>query len=221
MSTQDFSNLYRELVTTRTFMASELLSYLMETPFQRVATEGHDKITPTSVVLQASTAFRERLESCPTQTVKKCTPIQFRDAFVKMVLGNDERHLADFLHCDSWDDAAQAMMDLEGTGQGVTFMKKVQKKATKPQEELDKEKSEKSRGERDRDSKKPDQVDCGRRPTKSCQRQLKLTILKCVGTLTLTETRSSDSSLCVMRAPERCFLSAWKKAIHCAMYQKV
>lgn len=151
MSTQDFSNLYRELVTTRTFMASELLSYLMSTPFQRTAAEGQEEITLTLVVLQASTAFRERLETCPTQTVKKCTPIQFRDAFVKMVLGNDERHLADFLHCDSWDEAAQTMMDLEGSGQGVTFLKKVQKKAVKSHDETDKDKPEKPRAERDKD----------------------------------------------------------------------
>jgi hypothetical protein len=158
MSTQDFSNLYRELVTTRTFMASELLSYLMSTPFQRTAAEGQEEITLTLVVLQASTAFRERLETCPTQTVKKCTPIQFRDAFVKMVLGNDERHLADFLHCDSWDEAAQTMMDLEGSGQGVTFLKKVQKKAAKSHDEPEKDKSDKPRAERDKDkdSRKPD-----------------------------------------------------------------
>jgi hypothetical protein len=156
MSTQDFSNLYRELVTTRTFMASELLSHLMSTPFQRTAAEGQEEITLTLVVLQASTAFRERLETCPTQTVKKCTAVQFRDAFVKMVLGPDERNLADFLHCDTWDEAAQAMMDLEGTGQGVTFLKKVQKKATKSHDEQDKDKSEKPRGERDRDPRKTD-----------------------------------------------------------------
>jgi hypothetical protein len=125
MPTQVFSDLYKELVTSRTFMASELITYLMETPFQR-SVEG-EKLTLTALVLQASTAFRERLESCPTQTVNRCTPVQFRDAFVKMVLRQDDRHLADFLHCESWDDAAGAMMDLEGTGQGVTFVKKVQK----------------------------------------------------------------------------------------------
>lgn len=126
MPTQVFSDLYKELVTSRTFMASELITHLMETPFQR-SVEG-EKLTLTALVLQASTAFRERLESCPTQTVNRCTPVQFRDAFVKMVLGQDDRHLADFLHCNTWDEAAGAMMDLEGTGQGVTFMKKVQKK---------------------------------------------------------------------------------------------
>lgn len=152
MSTQDFSNLYRELVTTRSFMASELLSYLMETPFQRTSAEGQEKITLTLAVLQASTAFRERLESCATNTVKKCTPVQFRDAFVKMVLGNDERNLADFLHCDTWDEAAQAMMDLEGTGQGVTFMKKVQKKSPKNPEESDRS-SAPSQQRRDQDHK--------------------------------------------------------------------
>jgi hypothetical protein len=159
MSTQDFSNLYRELITTRTFMASELLSYLMSTPFQRTAAEGQEEITLTLVVLQASTAFRERLDTCPTQTVKKCTPTQFRDAFVKMVLGNDERHLADFLHCDTWDEAAQTMMDLDGSGQGVTFLKKVQKKAIKSHDEPDKEKPDKPRADKDKDSKKSDQTD--------------------------------------------------------------
>jgi hypothetical protein len=126
MSTQQFSDLYRELVTTRTFMASELITHLMETPFQRM-TEGSDKATLTAIVIQASSAFRERLEASPTQTVKRCTPIQFRDAFVKMVLGNDDRNLADFTHCATWDEAAGAMLDMEGTGHGVTFLKKVTK----------------------------------------------------------------------------------------------
>jgi hypothetical protein len=133
MPTQVFSDLYKELVTSRTFMASELITHLMETPFQR-SVEG-EKLTLTALVLQASTAFRERLESCPTQTVNRCTPVQFRDAFVKMVLGQDDRHLADFLHCDTWDEAAGAMMDLEGTGQGVTFMKKIQKKNGKAEDQ--------------------------------------------------------------------------------------
>jgi hypothetical protein len=126
MPTQHFSDLYRELVTTRTFMASELITHLMETPFQRM-TDGGDKTTLTAIVIQASSAFRERLEASPTQTVKKCTPIQFRDAFVKMVLGNDDRNLADFTHCETWDEAAAAMLDMEGTGHGVTFLKKVTK----------------------------------------------------------------------------------------------
>jgi hypothetical protein len=43
-----------ELVTTRTFMASELLLHLMSTPFQRTAAEGQEEITLTLVVLRAS-----------------------------------------------------------------------------------------------------------------------------------------------------------------------
>jgi hypothetical protein len=125
MSTLDFSNLYKELVTTRSFMASELLTHLMDTPFVLAS---DSPPTLSALVLQASTAFRERLDACPTNTVRKCTDIQFRDAFIKMVLGNDERHLADFLQCITWDEAAGAMMDMEGTAQGVTFMKKVLRK---------------------------------------------------------------------------------------------
>jgi hypothetical protein len=156
MPTQVFSDLYRELVTSRTFMASELITHLMETPFLKPTGE---KLTLTALVLQASTAFRERLDSCPTQTVNRCTPVQFRDAFVKMVLGPDDRHLADFLHCDNWDEAAGAMMDLEGTGQGVTFMKKVHKRvvstgkpeesASSPSQSLSRQDTRTTKGDKD------------------------------------------------------------------------
>jgi hypothetical protein len=118
-----FSNVYKELCTAKTFMASEVITQLMDTKFARHAKKGQDPYTLTAFVMQATTAFQERLESLPTQTVKKCSDTQLRDTFIKMILGKDDRHLADFAHCYTWVEAAQAMFDLEGTGQGVNFLR--------------------------------------------------------------------------------------------------
>ena len=58
----------------------------------------------------------------PTATVQRCSDKQIRDAFVKMLLGDAEKNLADFLHCNTWLEACQAMFDLEGSGQAATFL---------------------------------------------------------------------------------------------------
>jgi hypothetical protein len=120
-------DLYREFVTAKTFLASELLTQLMDTPFQRSAAEGEDPFTITALVMQASTSFRERLESMGAQTIKKCTDQQIRDAFIKMMLGKDDRNLADFSACATWEDAVSAILELEGKGQGVTLLKLAQR----------------------------------------------------------------------------------------------
>lgn len=127
MNAKDFSKLYRELITSRTSLASELLSSLIDTPFQRTAPEGEDPFTLTALVIQAMAAFSEKLERCPSDTVSRCTPVQIRDAFVKMILGKEEHHLADFLSCANYQEAARHMLDLDGTGQGISFMKNAQR----------------------------------------------------------------------------------------------
>ncbi len=118
-----FRSMYKELCTAKTFMASEVITQLMETKFARHPPRGQDPYTLTAFVMQATTAFQEKLESMPTQTVKRCSDSQLRDSFVKMILGKDDRHLADFSHCYNWMEAAQSMFDLEGTGQGVNFLR--------------------------------------------------------------------------------------------------
>jgi hypothetical protein len=118
-----FRSMYKELCTAKTFMASEVITQLMDTKFSRHPPRGQDPYTLTAFVMQATTAFQEKLESMPTQTVKRCSDSQLRDSFVKMILGKDDRHLADFSHCYNWMEAAQSMFDLEGTGQGVNFMR--------------------------------------------------------------------------------------------------
>jgi hypothetical protein len=132
MSTRDFSDLYKEVITARTSLASELIAQLIDTEFQRTSTPDCEVNTLTSLVIQASTAFRVNIESMPTQTVAKCTEIQLRNAFVKMVLGNSETHLADFSECLTWEAAVEAMLDMESSGQGVTLLKLAQSiKSTK------------------------------------------------------------------------------------------
>jgi hypothetical protein len=118
-----FASMYKELCTAKTYMASEVITQLMDTKFSRHPPRGQDPYTLTAFVMQASTAFQERLDSMPTQTVKRCSDSQLRDTFVKMILGREDRHLADFSHCFNWTEAAAAMFDLEGTGQGVNFMR--------------------------------------------------------------------------------------------------
>jgi hypothetical protein len=126
MSTRNFSDLYKEVITARTSLASELIAQLIDTEFQRTSTPDCEVNTLTSLVIQASTAFRVNLESMPTQTVAKCTDIQLRNAFVKMVLGNSEAHLADFSECPTWESAVEVMLDMESSGQGVTLLKLAQ-----------------------------------------------------------------------------------------------
>jgi hypothetical protein len=126
LDTEIFSKLYKELCTARTFMASEVITQLMDTKFLRFAPKGQEPFTLTAFMTQATSAFEEKLEGLPTQTVKRCSDSQLRDSFVKMILGKDDRHLADFQHCFSWTEAAQAMFELEGTGQGVSFLKQAQ-----------------------------------------------------------------------------------------------
>ncbi len=126
LDTDTFSKLYKELCTARTFMASEVITHLMDTKFMRFAPKGQEPFTLTAFLMQATTAFSEKLESLPTQTVKRCSDSQLRDSFVKMILGKEDRHLADFQHCFTWAEAAQNMFDLEGTGQGVSFLKQAQ-----------------------------------------------------------------------------------------------
>jgi hypothetical protein len=120
---QTFRSMYKELCTAKTFMASEVITQLMDTKFSRHPPRGQEPYTLTAFVIQATTAFQEKLDSMPTQTVKRCSDSQLRDSFVKMILGKDDRHLADFSHCYTWLEAAQTMFDLEGTGQGVNFMR--------------------------------------------------------------------------------------------------
>lgn len=118
-----FASMYKELCTAKTYMASEVITQLMDTKFARHPPRGQDPYTLTMFVMQASTAFQEKLDAMPTQTVKRCSDSQLRDTFVKMILGKEDRHLADFSHCYNWSEAASAMFDLEGTGQGVNFMR--------------------------------------------------------------------------------------------------
>ena len=118
-----FASMYKELCTAKTYMASEVITQLMETKFSRNPPKGHDPYTLTAFVLQASTAFQDKIDAMPTQTIKKCSDSQLRDSFVKMILGKEDRHLADFSHCYTWTEAAAAMFDLEGTGQGVNFLR--------------------------------------------------------------------------------------------------
>ncbi len=131
-----FKCMYKELCTAKTFMASEVITQLMDTKFARHPPRGQDPYTLTAFVMQATTAFQERLESMPTQTVKRCSDSQLRDSFVKMILGKDDKHLADFSHCFTWMEAAQSMFDLEGTGQGVNFMRQALQDHVQPSEGL-------------------------------------------------------------------------------------
>ncbi len=147
---EDFSNLYKELLTSKTIMASDVIADLISTPFQKKSKDKEQNLA--HMIIQASSAFREKLYRQPTQTVSKCTRIQLRDAFVKMVLGKEEANLADFSECLTWEDAVKVMMDMEGSGQGVAFLQRIQahqleKLPDKFERKEGKTKSEKTRGE--------------------------------------------------------------------------
>ena len=77
------------------------------------------------LIIQASTAFREKLQGSPQQTVESCTDRQLKDAFVRMLLGSDERNLADFASARTWEEAVDRVLELEGSAQAHTMMTRI------------------------------------------------------------------------------------------------
>jgi hypothetical protein len=153
MATRDLTDLYRELVTTKQTLASELIHTLQRTTFQRTSTKDIDVSSLTALVIQASSAFREQLVAMPSQTISKCSSQQIRDAFLKMIFGVDEQNFADFSQCRTWEDAVSAMLDMDSTAQGVTLLRMAQQKNPAPT--LPKHKTKDKQDQDSDDSKEP------------------------------------------------------------------
>ena len=115
-----FAALYKELCTHKSFLPSQLLQKLEQTVFERTG-------SLPAVVIQASTAFREHLRGLPRQTVDSCTPKQLKEAFIKMLLGSDERNIADFPSTNTWEEVVSRLLDLEGSSQAHTILTRVSK----------------------------------------------------------------------------------------------
>jgi len=115
-----FKRLYRELCTQNSTLPSQLLIQLESTVFDRT-----DGSSLPKLIIQASTAFRERLQGSPQQTVESCTDRQLKDAFVRMLLGSDERNLADFASARTWEEAVDRVLELEGSAQAHTMMTRI------------------------------------------------------------------------------------------------
>ena len=96
----------------------------MKTPFSRG--KPNDDSTLPSIAVKASAAFRERLREQPGQTIKQCTDRQLKEAFIKMLLGTEERHLADFPSARTWEDVLTTLLDMEGSSQADTLLRSIQ-----------------------------------------------------------------------------------------------
>ena len=129
-----FVKLYREVCTHHSCLPSQVLHKLVKTPFSRGKT-GDDSTLP-SIAVKASAAFRERLREQPGQTLKQCTDRQLKEAFIKMLLGTEERHLADFPAAKTWEDVLTILLDMEGTSQADTLLRNIQ--AHRPTDSTDK-----------------------------------------------------------------------------------
>lgn len=113
-----FAALYKELCTHKSFLPSQLLQKLEQTVFERTG-------SLPAVVIQASTAFREHLRGLPRQTVDSCTQKQLKEAFIKMLLGSDERNIADFPSTNTWEEVVSRLLDLEGSSQAHTILTRI------------------------------------------------------------------------------------------------
>ena len=113
-----FEQLYKELCTHQSVLPSQLLLKLEATSFDRTG------FLP-GVVIQASSAFREKLQTLPRQTVDSCTVKQLKEAFIKMLLGNDDRNLADFPNANTWEDVVSRLLDMDGSSQANTLLERI------------------------------------------------------------------------------------------------
>jgi hypothetical protein len=120
---ETFRRLYREICTHQSCLPSQVLQSLETIRFQR-GVQGDGNTLPVLVV-QASAAFRERLRELPRQTVSQCTQKQLKEAFIRMLLGPDERNLADFPLAQTWEQVISCLLNLEGTSEANTLVQKI------------------------------------------------------------------------------------------------
>jgi hypothetical protein len=134
---ETFRKLYREICTHHSCLPSQVLQSLETIRFQR-GVQGDSNTLP-ALVVQASAAFRERLRELPRQTVSQCTQKQLKEAFIRMLLGPDERNLADFPLAQTWEHVISCLLDLEGTSEANTLVQKIRQvgKNDKPNKEED------------------------------------------------------------------------------------
>ena len=118
MDNKTFGDLYRELCTHQSYMPSQLLLQLEGTTFD------YEGKLP-AVVVQASLAFREKLRGLPRVTVDQCTAKQLKEAFIKMLLGTNDRNLADFPSATSWEQVVGLVLDMDGTAQAHTLLQRI------------------------------------------------------------------------------------------------
>jgi hypothetical protein len=120
---ETFRKLYREICTHHSCLPSQVLQSLETIRFQR-GVQGDSNTLP-ALVVQASAAFRERLRELPRQTVSQCTQKQLKEAFIRMLLGPDERNLADFPLAQTWEHVISCLLDLDGTSEANTLVQKI------------------------------------------------------------------------------------------------
>jgi len=119
-----FGRLYREVCTHHSCLPSQVLQKLEKTSFPRGRT-GDDCTLP-ALVVRASAAFREKLKEQPRHTIRQCTDKQLKESFIRMLLGPEERNLADFPSATTWEEVLSELLELDGTSQADTLLRKIQ-----------------------------------------------------------------------------------------------
>lgn len=124
-----FGKLYREVCTHHSCLPSQVLQKLEKTSFPR-GRAGDDSTLP-ALVVRASAAFREKLKEQPRQTIRQCTDKQLKESFIRMLLGPEERNLADFPSANTWEQVLSELLELDGTSQADTLLRKIQLNASR------------------------------------------------------------------------------------------
>ena len=151
MADAEFAALYKEICTGGVKAPSQVLDILETTSFKRSTVKGEGKHgnEHDALVMRAAAAFRDKIDSLPTEVVRKCTAIQIKRSFIRVVLGKGEGNLADYSQCQTWNACVEHMLDISTTDLSEAFMKRAKEAGG-----ADPESSEDSDGWEERKSKK-------------------------------------------------------------------
>ena len=121
-----FVALYKEICTGGVKAPSQVVNALDRTKFRRQLSreDPSDGNAHDALVMRASAAFRESLDKLPGEIVRRCTDLQIKKSFIRVVLGRGESNMADYSHCSTWDQCVAHMLDISSTDLSEGFMKR-------------------------------------------------------------------------------------------------
>lgn len=204
MADAEFAALYKEICTGGVKAPSQVLDILETTSFKRSASKGESKHgnEHDALVMRAAAAFREKIDSLPTEVVRKCTAIQIKRSFIRVVLGKGEGNLADYSQCKTWNECVEHMLDISSTDLSEGFMKRAKEAGG-----IDLESSDESDGWEERKSKKK------RKAEKAATKERELTGDKGSKSKPTQETNADDKEQDIARWKDE-FLRMKQKVKH-------